>query len=780
MLKMETAPYERKRTVDIGSFTKEDLFLCIISFFIARAPIIDNLTPFGIGFLSAHLLNGISISIPLSIILGLLSFHGFNGIRYIISILLIIIVHNHFKKEKKLSILNMSLISAGTFSVVGVFGLLITKQFYFYDLFTVLFEGLVVFTLSYIFSYSYPIGVSLEENTTRETILCTFATLALALSGINISLIGISLKSVISILLVLSFGYSVGPSWGGGMGITIGLISYISSPEMPFLLSIYALSGLLSGVFRDLGKAGSIAGFLLGNSIMSFYINGFSTSFLKYREIGLAIGLFYLFINFLQSEMLQGIEEIPIIEKRKYALEKKEKMALENLENISDIFKELGSIFKESTEEEKAVDSLDLYGFVDKLVNSVCNECAMKKFCWEEDFYITYHSMFKLIELIDKKECFSDEELPKFFNKKCVKKNDIVQNGYKLYDVFRVEYKWKETMLETRELISEQLEGISEIVDDVTDRVVREPIFNEDLEEIIHLSLLKEKVNVLDVRVSEFPKGDFEIDIGVGRSSKPENSLDNVKNIASKAIDIPLKSDFNIYKNRGDKGRYKLIKANRYGAVTKIAKNNASKASVSGDSYTVGERKNTYFNALSDGMGIGLKANKESAAAISVLEKCLEAGFNEEIILKTINSMLVLKSNDEIFTTLDISLLDLYSGKLQLIKTGAASTFIKRKDRVEVISSQSLPVGILKDVDFQGYETYLEDGDFLIMMSDGLLEANTQTEEKERWMKDVIKNIDTMNPETMANGILQISEEVSNGAIKDDMTVLVTKMWKVY
>src|SRR5699024_2803011 len=197
-------------------------------------------------------------------------------------------------------------------------------------------------------------------------------------------------------------------------------------------------------------------------------------------------------------------------------------------------------------------------------------------------------------------------------------------------------------------------------------------------------------------------------------------------------------------------------------------------------SYTVGERKNTYFNALSDGMGIGLKANKESAAAISILEKCLEAGFNEEIILKTINSMLVLKSNDEIFTTLDISLLDLYSGKLQLIKTGAASTFIKKKDRVEVISSQSLPVGILKDVDFQGYETYLEDGDFLIMMSDGLLEANTQTEEKERWMKDVIMNIDTMNPETMANGILQISEEVSNGAIKDDMTVLVTKMWKVY
>lgn len=780
MLKMETASYKKKRTIYIGNLTKKDLFLCVISFFIARAPIIDNLTPFGIGFLSAHLLNGVNLGILMSMILGLISFHGLKGIRYIISIMGIILVHNYYKKEKKLSVLSTSLISAGTFSIIGFFNLLITRQFYFYDLFTVLFEGLVIFTLSYIFSYSYPIGDSLEENATKESILCTFATLAIALSGVNISLLGISLKSVISILLVLSFGYSVGPSWGGGMGITIGLISYISRPDMPFLLSIYALSGLLSGVFRDLGKAGTIAGFLLGNSIMSFYINGFSSSFLNYREIGLAIGLFYLLINFFQSEMLEGIEEIPIIQKRKYALEKKEEMTIESLENISEIFKDLSQIFKESAEEEKVVDSVELYEFVDKLVNSVCNECSMKRFCWEEDFYTTYHSMFKLIELINEKEDFSDEELPKLFTRRCVKKDKLIQNGYKLYDIFKVEHRWKETMLETRELISEQLEGVSEIVDDVVREVNREPIFNEDIEEIIRLALINEKVNVLNVRVSEFSKNDFEIDVEVGKKSKPQNSLDNVKNIVSKAIGIPLKSDFNIYKERGDKEKYKLVRAHRYGAVTKVSRNKAFNTLVSGDSYTVGERENVYFKALSDGMGVGLQANKESAAAINILEKCLEAGFNEEIILKTINSMLVLKSNDEIFTTLDISLLDLYTGKLQLIKTGAASTFIKRKDKVDIVSSQSLPVGILKDVDFQGYETYLEDGDFLIMMSDGLLEANIETDNKEEWMKDVIMNIDTVNPETLANSILKISEELSNGDIKDDMTVLVTKMWRVY
>ena len=138
----------------------------------------------------------------------------------------------------------------------------------------------------------------------------------------------------------------------------------------------------------------------------------------------------------------------------------------------------------------------------------------------------------------------------------------------------------------------------------------------------------------------------------------------------------------------------------------------------------------------------------------------------------------MLKSNDEIFTTFDISLLDLYTGKLQIIKTGAPATFIKKKDRVDIINSQSLPVGILKDVDFNVYEEYLEDGDIIIMMSDGILEANEDIDGGEKWMKDLIMNIDSLNPKTVAETILSQAENISNGKIKDDMTVLVTKVWK--
>ena len=134
-------------------------------------------------------------------------------------------------------------------------------------------------------------------------------------------------------------------------------------------------------------------------------------------------------------------------------------------------------------------------------------------------------------------------------------------------------------------------------------------------------------------------------------------------------------------------------------------------------------------------MGIGRKANIESSIAIELLEKLMEINMNKNIIIRTINSVLRAKSNDEIFTTLDLGFIDLYTGKLQILKTGSPATFIKKKDRVEIINSSSLPIGILENVDFNIYEEILEDGDIVIMMSDGILDSNKDVGNIDIWMR---------------------------------------------
>ena len=156
----------------------------------------------------------------------------------------------------------------------------------------------------------------------------------------------------------------------------------------------------------------------------------------------------------------------------------------------------------------------------------------------------------------------------------------------------------------------------------------------------------------------------------------------------------------------------------------------------------------------------------------------METNINKDTSIRTINSVLRAKSDDEIFTTLDLGFIDLYTGKLQILKNGSPATFIKKKDRVEIINSRSLPIGILENVDFNIYEEELEDGDMVIMMSDGILDSNRDVRDGEKWMQDVIMGINSQNPKVISEEILNIAKSIEKDSSKDDMTVMVTKVWK--
>lgn len=779
MLKTEFFLSKGKGQNKILSFDWESLLLIVIAFFIGRASIIDKLTPFGIAFMAAHILIGkSSIYILSSTILGILSFHGLKGVDYILVSIVIQVVFSKVRSIYTFSSIKSSVITAAIFALIKSIFLFIFKDIFIYDLFIILFEGLVVFTLTYIFVYSLSTN-NIGKAYTNEKIICTFITLSLMLSGFqNFSILGVSIKNIVSILLILYFGYSEGALVGGVVGITLGMVAYISQPEMPFILSIYGLSGLLAGVFKELGKLGSILGFLLGNGIISFYINGYGISFIELKELIVSISLFSITYKPLNYYIGDYMGFVTGRTKEKSYSQRKDEMTIKRLNEISTVFKELGETFKSSIEDNSIYDVGEVYELIDDVANAVCSNCGMRRYCWEEGFYTTYHSMFKMVTMLEEKIPLAQENLPQLIKDYCINKERISEEIQNQFEIFKVNNMWKNKVLENRLLISEQLEGVAKIMENMAKDIYINPIFKEDLEGIILSNLKNNKVDVMDLVVAELEEDKIEVYVEVDKGYKRENSQENIKAIVSDTIGIPLRGDFTLGKTKKERQRFKLIRSNRYNALTEVALRANNFNNVSGDNYTFGEGENSYFVALSDGMGVGKKANNESNIAINLLEKFLEAKFDKELALKTINSILMLKSNDEIFTTFDISLLDLYTGKLQIIKTGAPATFIKKKDRVDIINSQSLPVGILKDVDFNVYEEYLEDGDIIIMMSDGILEANEDIDGGEKWMKDLIMNIDSLNPKTIAETILSQAENISNGKIKDDMTVLVTKVWK--
>ena len=184
-----------------------------------------------------------------------------------------------------------------------------------------------------------------------------------------------------------------------------------------------------------------------------------------------------------------------------------------------------------------------------------------------------------------------------------------------------------------------------------------------------------------------------------------------------------------------------------------------------------------YLIALSDGMGSGPEARKSSQIAIKMLERLLSTGFDKDTSIDLINTT-IMNTNEEIFATLDIAIMDLYNGKIEFIKNGASPTYIKNKKRVQIVKSLSLPAGILKEINLTTYDKDIENDDILVMCSDGIIDSNVEYKNKELWVKYMLEDIETDNSQKIADIILNEAIDNNYGIAKDDMSIIVCKITK--
>ena len=133
---------------------------------------------------------------------------------------------------------------------------------------------------------------------------------------------------------------------------------------------------------------------------------------------------------------------------------------------------------------------------------------------------------------------------------------------------------------------------------------------------------------------------------------------------------------------------------------------------ISGDSFALLDLPGGRQAAiLSDGMGAGEDACRESTMVIELLEELLEAGFPEKSAIRMLNAALVMGREEIHYSTVDMTIFDLYTGMCKIVKAGASSTFIKKGGQVEHLSSSSLPIGVVNRIEIDAATRQLDDGD---------------------------------------------------------------------
>ncbi|MBR6917205.1 MAG: SpoIIE family protein phosphatase [Clostridia bacterium] len=127
----------------------------------------------------------------------------------------------------------------------------------------------------------------------------------------------------------------------------------------------------------------------------------------------------------------------------------------------------------------------------------------------------------------------------------------------------------------------------------------------------------------------------------------------------------------------------------------------------------------SFYMVICDGMGSGGEASLTAGAAALFLERMLGAGSDVPVALEMLNNF-TKERRLECFSTVDLLKVDPYSGEATFYKCGAAPSFVQRDGRLFKIECDASPLGILDRIVAKSASFSLKSGDRVIMMSDGV------------------------------------------------------------
>ena len=227
-----------------------------------------------------------------------------------------------------------------------------------------------------------------------------------------------------------------------------------------------------------------------------------------------------------------------------------------------------------------------------------------------------------------------------------------------------------------------------------------------------------------------------------------------------------------------DGGTFLFVEAPGYVAFTGFARVVRNREEISGDNYSILQsEKGQVTLLLSDGTGSGERASQGSSFVLDLMEKLLETGYRPETALKMVNATAVTKGEEIGHPTMDACRLDLNRGDCVFCKAGGAVSFRKRGEKVDEIAGGQLPLGIFQDLEPQKQYCRLEEGDSVILLTDGVLEAFREKGYEEA-VRNFLSGMEEESPREMAEKLMQMAIFASEGNVRDDMTILVATLWK--
>jgi stage II sporulation protein E len=767
-------------------FIKKGYLLLFVGFLLGRALILAKLTPFCLPFFaSVYLIRRERAPLALiGLVVGAATLSLANA-AFTFSITIFFLVIFRISQKWLTNEMRALPFFVGIILGIGKLGeaFILSQQLVLYDLLMVGVQASLAFILTLLFLQSIPL---LTLNKRRqllktEEIVCLIIMLASIMTGtIGWQVYDLSLEHIMSRYLVLVFAYIAGATVGSTVGVVTGLIFSLASVSSFYHMSLLAFSGVLGGLLKEGKKIGVSIGLFIATLLIGMYGEGGGSLLKTVLESSAAVFLFLLTPQVLTSRLAKYIPGTPeyTAEQQKY-MRKMRDVTAQRVSQFSSVFHALSKSFsKMEVIPDEAENDREMDYFMSNVTEKTCQTCFKKEQCWAKNFNTTYAYMEEIIHEMDQNDGAVSTKLSRDWEKLCTRSKKVYETISQQLTFFQANQKLKKQVQESRKLVADQLLGVSEVMDNFAKEIQRERENHHKQEEQIIEAVQGFGIHIEQVEIYSLDQGNVDIEMSVpfcnGHGECEKLIAPMLSDILGETI-VVNKEECATFPNGFCHVTFRSSKA--FTVETGAAHAAKDGGLVSGDSYsTIELGLGKYAIAISDGMGNGERAHYESNETLMLLQKILQSGIEERTAIKSINSILSLRTTDEIFSTLDLAMIDLKNASAKFLKIGSTPSFIKRGKKIIKIQASNLPIGILQEFEVDVVSEQLKAGDLLVMMSDGVFEGPNHVENYDLWMKRKLLELETDDPQEIADLILEEVIRSKSDIIDDDMTVTVAKI----
>ncbi len=568
---------------------------------------------------------------------------------------------------------------------------------------------------------------------------------------------------LVALLAAAKYG---GASAGAIAGTTAGLVVSLTGGEAVSAALPFAVSGLLAGVFSAAGKFASVVSGVMCFGLWVLLSGGSDLSVAMLIEASAGSLVFLLLpakVGSLFADVFSPSARLPKTDGLRKALVMRLSFASQALCDVSETVEEVAD--RLSRINEPSFDDV-----LKSVEQEACCGCSLRVNCWEGARNETLEAVLGIAKAVETEQP-PETMVGEAFSKKCLRLPALCESANRHYSAFLSRQAAARRLEEVRSVVTDQFYGISEMLEELSEEFEKAQIYDVETAAEIVAALKRSGVIATECGCCTDKYGRMSIEIRIRDTGRVNINRRDILQIAEgvcdRSFDPPSvtegKKEFLV--SISEKAVYSID----FGA----CQFSRGEGRLCGDAYEFfHDGRGRAFMVISDGMGTGGRAAVDGSMASGLISRLIKAGFGFDCALRIVNSAMLFKSTDESFATIDVASIDLFTGKTEIYKAGAAPTLVRRGGKIARAECNSLPAGILKDIGFDRSAVTVGKEDIIVMISDGAAGDGTDwiCAELEAWKQG--------SASALADHLAQAARRRHRDGHGDDVTVLTAILHK--